>query len=263
MTLLRSTLFNIFLFGSTLLLGIPGTVVRFLFPARMLDFARFWARLEIAAARLICGIRLEVLGRENLPPGPVLIAARHESAFDILAWTVLVPAPCFVVKRELTQIPIFGPMMLLAGMISVDREAGASAMRTLLRGGDRAKAEGRQIVIFPEGTRVEPDEHPPLQPGAVALAARTGLPVVPVMTDSGQYWGRRAFRKRPGTIRIVFHPPLPGNLGREALLEAIRAVFDPAGTTASGAAALDAPTPDTAAAEAAPPSIPPPPVRPA
>ena len=227
MTVLRSAMFNLFLFTSTFLLGVPGTVISFVAPGRMLAFARFWARVEIAAARLICGIRMEVSGLEHVPPGPVLIASRHESAFDILAWLVLLPKPCFVVKRELTALPVFGRLILMAGMISVDRAAGGVAMRSLLRGGDRAKAEGRQIIIFPEGTRVEPHEHPPLQPGAAALAARTGLPVVPVMTDSGRFWGRRAFRKTPGTIRITIHPPIAATIGRDALLEALRTIFDP------------------------------------
>src|SRR4029077_20873418 len=109
----------------------------------------------------------------------------------------LLPAACFVVKRELCQIPLFGRCIQATGMIPVDRDAGGAAMRNLLRGGDRAKAEGRHIVIFPEGTRVDPGEHPPLHPGVAALASRTKLPVVPVMTDSGVFWGRRSFRKRP------------------------------------------------------------------
>ena len=230
MTALRSMIFNVFLFSTTFLLAIPGTVLRFTAPHRMLAFAKLWARLELAAARVICGIRLEVTGRENLPAGPALIASRHESAFDILAWTVLTPLPCFVVKRELTALPIFGPLILLGGMISVDREAGGAALRALLREGERAKAEGRQIVIFPEGTRVDPGEHPPLQPGAAALAAKTGLPVIPVTTNSGRFWGRRAFRKQAGTIHIVIHPPILGKPGREALLRTLHAIFDPDGS---------------------------------
>ena len=118
--------------------------------------------------------------------------------------------------------------MHATGMITVDRGAGGTAMRTLLRGGDRAKAEGRHIIIFPEGTRADPDEHPPLQPGVAALAQRTGLPVVPVMTDSGRCWGRRSFRKQPGTIRILIQPPLTVKHGREAVLDALQAAFDPA-----------------------------------
>jgi len=226
MTILRSALFNLFFFGSTFVLCVPAALISIAAPGRIVGWARFWARTQIHAARIICGIRLQVTGWDNLPPAPVLIASRHESTFDILVWIALLPAACFVVKQELTRIPLFGRCILAVGMICVDRAAGGAAMRTLLRGGDRAKAEGRHIVIFPEGTRVEPDEHPPLQPGVAALAARTGLPIVPVMTDSGRFWGRRAFRKLPGTIRIVIQPPLAVQSGREAVLGALRTAFD-------------------------------------
>jgi 1-acyl-sn-glycerol-3-phosphate acyltransferase len=224
---LRSALFNLFFFGSTFVLSVPAALISLVAPGQVIGWARLWARLQIGAARVICGIRVQVSGWENLPPAPVLIASRHESTFDVLFWIARLPAACFVVKQELAQIPLFGRCIRTVGMISVDREAGGAAMRMLLRGGDRAKAEGRHIVIFPEGTRVDPDEHPPLQPGVAALASRTGLPVVPVMTDSGRYWGRLAFRKLPGTIRIVIQPPLVAPPGREAVLQALRAAFEP------------------------------------
>jgi len=201
-------------------------VVSILAPGQVMAWARFWARMEVGALRVICGIRPRVSGWENLPPAPVLIASRHESTFDVLFWIAMLPSACFVVKRELAELPLLGRCILAAGMIAVDREAGGAAMRALLRGGDRAKAEGRHIVIFPEGTRTDPDDHPPLQPGVAALASRTGLRVVPVMTDSGQLWGRRAFRKRPGTIPVAIQPPLALNCGREAVIDALRAAFD-------------------------------------
>jgi 1-acyl-sn-glycerol-3-phosphate acyltransferase len=228
MTWLRSALFNLFFFGSTFALSVPAALLSLAAPGQIMGWARFWARLQIRAARIICGIRVQVSGWENLPPAPVLIASRHESTFDVLFWIATLPAACFVVKRELAQIPLFGRCIRAVGMISVDREAGGAAMRALLRGGDRAKAEGRHIIIFPEGTRVDPDEHPALQPGVAALASRTGLKVVPVMTDSGRLWGRLAFRKLPGTIRIVIQPALAVPPGREAVLEALRAAFVPA-----------------------------------
>jgi 1-acyl-sn-glycerol-3-phosphate acyltransferase len=226
LTTLRSALFNLFFFVSTFALTVPAAILSLVAPGRIMGWARFWARTQIRAVRVICGIRLQVSGCENLPAAPVLIASRHESTFDVLVWIAMLPAACFVVKSELTRIPLFGRCIQATGMISVDREAGGAAMRALLRGGDRAKAEGRHIVIVPEGTRVDPDEHPPLQPGVAALASRTGLPVVAVMTDSGRFWGRRAFRKQPGMIRIAIQPPLMVSLGREAMLDALRAAFD-------------------------------------
>jgi len=227
MTWLRSALFNGFFFASTFVLCVPAALISLVAPGQVMGWARYWARLQIRAARIICGIRVQVSGWENLPPPPVLIASRHESTFEVLFWVAMLPAACFVVKRELAQIPLFGRCIRAAGMISVDRQAGGAAMRTLLRGGDRAKAERRHIIIFPEGTRVDPDAYPPLQPGVAALASRTGLKVVPVMTDSGRYWGRLAFRKLPGTIRIAIQPPLAVAPGREALLEALRVAFKP------------------------------------
>jgi 1-acyl-sn-glycerol-3-phosphate acyltransferase len=241
MTLLRSALFNLFFFASTFLMTVPAAVIAVLAPGRVMSWAKSWAKLQIRAARLICGIRVQVSGWGNLPPAPVLIASRHESAFDILVWIALVPAACFVVKQELSRIPLFGRCIIATGMICVDRTAGGAAMRALLRGGKRACAEHRHIIIFPEGTRVDPDQHPALQPGVAALAAHTGLPVVPVLTDSGRLWGRHSFRKRPGTIRVIIQQPLPRKTGREAILTALQAAFDPAKLTDSGAVESEMP----------------------
>jgi 1-acyl-sn-glycerol-3-phosphate acyltransferase len=227
MMVVRSALFNVFFFTSTFVLTLCAAVWGLFGPEKIMGWARLWARTQIRAARVICGIKLEVSGWENLPPAPVLIASRHESTFDILVWIAVLPAACFVVKRELGRVPLFGPCIRGAGMIFVDRRAGGTAMRTLLRGADRAKAEKRHIVIFPEGTRVDPGEYPPLQPGVAAVASRIQIPVVPVMTDSGRCWGRRAFRKQPGTIHIMIQPPLSVKPGREAVLDALRAAFSP------------------------------------
>jgi 1-acyl-sn-glycerol-3-phosphate acyltransferase len=125
---------------------------------------------------------------------------------------------------------MFGPLIPLAGMIPIDRSGGAAALRTLLREADRAVAERRQIVIFPEGTRAEPGATLPLQPGIVALAARTRLPVFPVVTDSGSVWGRRAFSKRPGTIHIQVLDPIEPGLNRQEFMKRLEeAVQRPAG----------------------------------
>jgi len=227
MTWLRSALFNVFFFVSTFMLTVPASIIGMFSPDSVMAWARAWAKLQIWGARVICGIKLNVTGWENMPSPPVVIASRHESTFDILVWIALLPAACFVVKRELGQIPLFGTCIRATKMILVDREAGASAIRALLRGGDTALRDGRHIIIFPEGTRTEPGQHPPLQPGVAALAARTHLPVVPVMTNSGSFWGRRAFRKQPGTIQIRIQPALTAAQGRDTLLNALSAAFDP------------------------------------
>jgi len=221
--LLRSIAFNAFFFGVTFLLTFPATVVRLAAPEQMLSFAMNWARLVLWGLRVLCGIRIRVTGREHLPEGAALIASAHQSAFDTLVWLTIVPRACYVLKQELLRIPLFGPLMVAARMIPIDRTSGATALRGLLKGGERAAAEGRQIVIFPEGTRAAPGTVLPLQPGVAALAARLRCPVVPVTTNSGLHWGRRAFRKVPGTIEVVIRPPLPAGLDRVELMRRLAA----------------------------------------
>lgn len=223
MILLRSALFNVFFFSSTFALTLVATVVRFLAPRRVLDIAVAWSRLVLWAARAMCGISWQVVG--ELPTGAALIASRHESAFDALVWMTLVPNPTVVMKRELLRVPLFGALTRVAGMIAVDRRGGARALREMMRDAARAVAERRQIVIFPEGTRAEPGKLLPLQPGVAALAATTGLPVIPVVTDSGRCWSRRAFRKRPGVIHIVLLPPIPPDTARPEMLRQLQAAL--------------------------------------
>ena len=223
MILLRSAVFNVVFFGISLVLTLAATVARAVAPARVLDVAMLWGRSLLAAARLICGIRLDVRGLEHIPPGAALIASRHQSAFDTFVWLTLLPRCCYVFKRELGRIPLFGPLIGAAGMIEVDRTGGGAAIRALLAEAVRAVREERQIVIFPEGTRSEPGSPVVLQSGIAAVASRTGMPVIPVSTDSGRCWGRRAFRKRPGTIRIVIGSPIPAQTERRALMRALEA----------------------------------------
>jgi len=204
-------------------MGLLGVPVRWFARRHALWVAQSWAGLVLDGAAALCGIRVVVLGQEHLPArGAALIASQHQSAFDTLIWLRLVPRAAYVFKAELARIPLFGSLLAPAGQISVDRGASFSAVRSLLRGADRAKADGRQIVIFPEGTRVAPGVEAELRPGIAALAARTGLPVIPVATDSGLLWGRRAFRKRPGVIHIVVGPPIPPGLPQATLIATLR-----------------------------------------
>lgn len=209
MTILRSAVFNVAFFTVSVVMSLSAAVVRCIARRHVLDVAVLWARILVVAARIICGIRLDVRGLENIPPGAALIASRHQSAFDTFVWLTLLPRCCYVFKTELLRIPLFGPLISSAGMIPVDRKGGAAAIRALLREADRAVREQRQIVIFPEGTRSEPGQQGSLQSGIAALASHTGLPVIPVSTNSGRLWGRRAFRKKSGTIRILIGRPIP------------------------------------------------------
>ena len=223
---LRSLVYNIWFVGSTIVLGVFGIGVRMLAPRHSLWLARLWARTLIGGARVICNIQLEVIGREHLPTGAALIASQHQSAFDTLVWLLLVEQVAYVYKAELHRVPLVGALMESSGQIKLDRGASMAAVRSLFRGADRAVAQGRQIVIFPEGTRVLPGAVSQMRPGVSALASRTGLPVIPVATDSGRLWSRQAFIKRPGTIHLVIRPPIPARTGQAALLSALRAAWE-------------------------------------
>jgi 1-acyl-sn-glycerol-3-phosphate acyltransferase len=226
MTLLRSAAFAAWFYGLTIFMLLVSPVVRVGPRTWALRYARLWARLILFGLRVLCGITWELTGSEHLPAeGPALIASMHQSAFDTVFWVHLLPNFTYVLKRELTHIPLFGALLRRGGMISVDRSAGGVAIRGLLRDAARAVADRRAIIIFPEGTRVAPGVQVALQPGVAAVAARTGLPVIPVATDSGLRWGRRAFRKQPGVIHVSVLPPIGPGLARDALMSQLAEAF--------------------------------------
>jgi len=234
MILLRSALYNLYFWAITIPMAFASLPIRIFAPRLALAYGRIWIRALFAGLGPLAGIRVSVTGADHLPQfGPALIASQHQSAFDTLIWMMLVPRPAYVLKRELTRIPLFGPMLRLSGQIAIDRSGGAGAMRRMLRDAARAKAENRQIVIFPEGTRRPPGDVGHLQPGIAALAAHTGLGVIPVVTDSGRCWPRRSFRKRPGIIRIAILSPLAPDLPRGAILERLTELYS-AGVEAVG-----------------------------
>ena len=220
----RSAAFNAWFTGVTLALGLIGIPLRWVVPGGALRLAQLWSGLVLVGARVLCGVRIEVTGREHLPAhGPMLIASQHQSAIDTVIWLRLVPRVSYVFKAELARIPLFGPLLVPAGQIPVQRGGGMAAMRAFIDAGQRAVADDRQIVIFPEGTRVGVGAAVRLRPGVALLAARTGLPIYPVATDSGRLWGRNAFRKRPGVVHVMIGPPIVPDLSPGALMARVQA----------------------------------------
>ncbi len=223
---LRSALFNaaVFVLTWTVILGsLPLLVAP---RAALREVLRVWARAIVWLLRAVCGVRVELRGLERIPQGGCVLAAKHQSAFDTAIWVALLPDAAYVLKRELLSIPVYGWLARKARMIPVDRKGGGGALRAMLRQAVEAVAAGRQVVIFPEGTRTAPGERVPYQPGVVAIAAATSAPVLPVATDSGRIWGRRAFRKNPGVIRVSVLPPLPAGLNRAAMMAALEAAIE-------------------------------------
>ncbi|MGF1609404.1 MAG: lysophospholipid acyltransferase family protein [Kiloniellales bacterium] len=219
MTALRSLLFNgLFFTWSSLmhLVSLPALLL----PRRVtLVAGAFWVRVVLWLLAVVCGLRYEVRGREHLPEGPCIIASKHQSAWDTLIWSQLLDDPSYVLKRELVWVPLFGWFLAKSGVVAVDRSGGATALRRLVRDAQAKLEQGRPLVIFPEGTRTPPGSRRPYHPGVAALYVQLGVPVVPVALNSGLYWGRRSFHKRPGRIVLEFLPPIPPGLSRRAFLD--------------------------------------------
>jgi len=223
---LRSLAFNIVMFGAGTVLSLYGRALNRVAPARVIGAGMLWARISLAALKFCCGIRIEVEGAEHLPSGgPALIAAQHQSAFDTLVWLTLLPRPAYVLKQELLNLPLMGKLLLPSGFIAVDRSGGSGALRKMVADCRVAVAAGRQIVIFPEGTRVAAGEQVALQPGVVALAHALDLPVIPVATNSGLFWGKNAFNKRPGRLVVRLFPPLRVDARREEIMSTLTRIF--------------------------------------
>ncbi|MHA1114085.1 MAG: lysophospholipid acyltransferase family protein [Alphaproteobacteria bacterium] len=215
---LRSLAFNVAFYVWTTVILIVGLPLLLLPPSAATRFIVFWVDSSLWLLRTLCRLDYAIGGRENLPDGPVLVAAKHQSMWDTMILFALLRRPTYVVKRELGWIPIFGWFLRHQGMIVIDRRAGSHAMRRLLAGARATVAAGRAVIIFPEGTRTPPGSRRPYRAGIAGLYDRLGVPVVPVALNSGLYWGRRAFLKRPGTIRLEFLPPIPAGLSRRDFL---------------------------------------------
>ena len=165
-----------------------------------------WSRLVVWLARIVLGIRWRVEGREHLPSGPAVILAKHQSAWETMAFQLIFPPQVHVLKRELLWIPFFGWGLALMSPIAIDRSRGVKALRAIARRGRVRLEQGFWVVVFPEGTRVRPGERRPYQLGGAWLAAAAGAPVVPVAHNAGLVWPRNAFLKRPGTVTIRIGP---------------------------------------------------------
>jgi 1-acyl-sn-glycerol-3-phosphate acyltransferase len=216
---LGSLLFNVGFYLLSAILAIAGLPLLVL-PARLnVAYARLWVRLSLGLLRATCGLTHVVHGRENLPAGPCIIASKHQSTWETLAFNLVFPDAAFVLKRDLFYIPVVGWMMRRAGNIGIDRAAGPSALRSILRDARATLDAGRPIVIFPEGTRTAPGAEAPYHPGVAALYTQLKVPVVPVALNSGLYWGRRTFLKKPGTILVRILPPVAPGLSRAGFLD--------------------------------------------
>lgn len=219
---LRSSAYALVFYPATLIF-ILGCLVASLFGSRPLQaVVHAWTDFHHAFVRLL-GTRIEVSGQ--IPPGAYLIAVKHQSMFETIEMMRIARTPVVVLKRELSRLPGFGWATRRYGVIPVDREAGAKALREMLVLGKEVAATKRPVIIYPEGTRVLLGQTPPLQAGFAGLYKALGLPVVPVAVDSGRLWGRSLPRRR-GTVHFVIGRPIPAGLKREEIEARVHAAIN-------------------------------------
>jgi len=203
---LRSLLFNL-IFWLSVPVYVPLALLTFPFPYRFrYRFITQWARVHTWLAKILLRIDYTVEGRENLPDGTAILLAKHQSAWETIAFQVIFPMHTWVLKRELMWTPFFGWALALMKPIAIDRGAGRRAVEQVIEQGRQRLQQGVWVVIFPEGTRVAPGGRRRYGLGGALLAEATGYPVVPVAHNAGSFWPRRRFIKTPGTVRVVIGP---------------------------------------------------------
>jgi 1-acyl-sn-glycerol-3-phosphate acyltransferase len=225
---MRSLLFNLCFFGWSLLSAVLFAPLFAFAPQRV---GKPWARVSLWLARIICGITYEVRGQQYLTGEPVIYASKHQSAWDTVIFLALLPNPAYVLKRELLWLPLWGWYLWRMRMIAIDRGAGASSIKQLVRQSKDALNLHRSIVIFPEGTRTAPGAQPHYHPGIVALYGMLKVPVVPVALNSGCYWGKNAFTKHPGHIVIEFLPPIAPGMEKQQFMAKLERSIETASQT--------------------------------
>ena len=177
----------------------------------LLSAIRFWVLSLFVLQRFLLKLNFEFRGLENLPEGPFIIASAHQSAWDTIGFYAVLRDPCIILKKELYWIPLFGVYANRLGMVSADRSGSSAAARSMLRKVKMQTDDGRVVLIFPEGTRSSPGQKVALKSGVRLLYRHCSVPVIPVSLNSGCFWGRRSFLKRPGTIVAEFCNPIaPG-----------------------------------------------------
>jgi 1-acyl-sn-glycerol-3-phosphate acyltransferase len=219
---LRSAIFQVAFYAVTTAYTLATLPFYLLPPWGMVGVAKAWGRVVIWLLRVICNITLELRGRENIPPGALLVAPKHQSAWETATLLSFFDYPTFVLKRELIHIPIFGWALLKAGMIPVDRDAGKGALAGLIARVRKALAQHRQVIVFPEGTRRPVGAEPDYKLGLVQVYAASGVPCLPVALNSGLFWPRRSFLRHPGTIVVEFLPPIPAGLPRSTFFRRLQ-----------------------------------------
>lgn len=208
MLTIRSLLFYILHWPTTFILSALIVLFRPFGIRAVYPLGRLWSRLNGIYLKAICGMSYEVIGKQNIPDGPAVYLAKHQSAWETIIFPSIFPPYMWVLKRELFKIPVFGWCLKALGHIGIDREMGIKSLKQINEEGERLLKEGFSIIIFPEGTRVAPGDMGEFNPGGISLALKAGVPIVPVTHNAGIFWRRKEFAKRPGKITVVIDEPI-------------------------------------------------------
>ena len=228
MILIRSIVFNVLFYLHLVVLFILGLPCLLGDRHASQNMARRWARGSAWLLEKVCRTRVEFRGLEHIPDGPCIIAPKHQSMLETFMVTLKVRDFTFVLKRELILIPFFGWYLRGAEMIAIDRRKRSSALTQVARAARKILNDGRQIFIFPEGTRRPVGAPPDYKAGVALIYAETGATCVPVALNSGLFWPRRSFLRRPGTVVIEFLEPIPPGLGKNTFMSLLQSRIETA-----------------------------------
>ena len=226
--LVRSIIFNVLFYLNTLILLIVALPTFFLPYRAIIWVAKTWGRINLFLLRVVAGVKIEVRGRDKIPAGPILVASKHQSAWETFALVPLFDNPVFIVKRELQWIPVFGWLMIKGRMVPVDRSAGSQALAEMAERARIELADNRQLIIFPEGTRRAAGAEPRYKFGVAHLYAAEGVPCVPIALNSGLFWPRRSIRRIPGTVVIEILDPIPPGLEKDVFYKRLQSDIETA-----------------------------------
>ena len=222
MLVLRSVVFNVLFYALMIVMMIGGLPTLLAGRAAVMRLANLWARASLLLLEFVCGTQVVFRGLDNIPPEACLLAAKHQSFAEIIALVSHFPDFTFVLKRELMRIPLFGWYLKRADQIAVDRSRGRAALGQLAEDAAAVLKQGRQVFIFPEGTRRPPGAPPDYRTGVSALYTDSGASCLPVAVNSGLFWPRRSVLRRPGTIVVEFLPVIPPGIERNAFQARLR-----------------------------------------
>jgi len=226
LVVVRSLVFTVWLYGLIVVLGLPALPLLLGPRAWVMALVRIWVRLVIWGLKVIVGQTVEFRGLQHRPTGAAVVAAKHLSMLDTITPFMVLPDPCFVLKRELVKLPIYGWFVKATDMIPVNRQGGSSAVRALSAAAMARLKRNRQIVIFPEGTRKPVAAPPQYKSGVAALYRDMDMACIPMATNSGVFWPAHGFVRRPGVVVFEFLPPIPAGLTRAQFMRRLETAVE-------------------------------------